>query len=58
MAEWIITGIAIVGLIFNSGVTYNHINELTKRVEELTEDIKKLDDKVDKININLARVGE
>ena len=54
MAKWIIVGLAVLGLVFNSGVTYNHINQLSKDMTELKKSYEKLDEKMDKIMVTIA----
>lgn len=53
-ARWIIVALAILTLAFNSGVTYNHIHNLTKAVDKLTTAFEKMDENIDNINIKLA----
>ena len=53
-AKWIIVGIAVLGLAFNTGVTYNHIHTLSKNVAELKVSYEKLDEKFDKLILQLA----
>ncbi len=55
MAKWIVVGIALLTVAFNSGVTYNHVRHLSKDVEKLEAKIDAMDDKIDKINMDLAR---
>lgn len=54
-ARWIIVGLAVLALVFNSGVTYNHIYHLSEQVKKLTEAVEKMDGSIDKINITLAK---
>ena len=54
MAKWLIVGIAVLGLAFNTGVTYNHIHTLAKNVAELKISYEKLDEKFDEIMITMA----
>lgn len=54
-ARWIIVGLAVLALVFNSGVTYNHIYHLSEQVKKLTVAIDKMDENIDKINITLAK---
>lgn len=54
-ARWIIVALAVLALVFNSGVTYNHIYHLSEKVEKLTEAVEKMDGNIDKINIKLAK---
>lgn len=53
-ARWIIVGLAVLGLAFNSGILYNHVQELSKKVDNLIETVEKLDGNIDTINIKLA----
>jgi len=54
-ARWIIVGLAVLALVFNSGVTYNHIYHLSEQVKKLTVAIDEMDKSIDKINITLAK---
>ena len=54
-ARWIIVGLAVLALVFNSGVTYNHIHNLSEQVKKLTVAVEKMDGSIDKINITLAK---
>ena len=53
-ARWVIVALAVLAIVFNTGVTYNHIHTLSKQVTKLTEVVEKLDGNIDKINIKLA----
>ncbi len=53
-AKWIGIILAFLVIAFNSGVTYNHVNHLTKAVDKLTETVKEMDKSIDNINIKLA----
>ena len=53
--KWIGIILAFLIIAFNSGVTYNHIHNLTKAVEKLTEASKEMHDSIDSINITLAK---
>ena len=55
MAKWIVVGLAILTVAFNSGVTYNHVRHMGRDVEKLEKKIDAMDDKIDKINMDLAR---
>lgn len=44
LAQWIIVGIAIAGLIFNTGVLYNDIKHLKKSVDEIWTELNKIKD--------------
>lgn len=39
LTKWIIVGIAISGLIFNTGVLYNDVKHLKKSVEDIWKEI-------------------
>lgn len=54
-ARWIIVGLAVLALVFNSGVTYNHMYYLSEQVDKLTTAVKEMDKSIDKINITLAK---
>jgi len=41
-ASWSIVLLAVLALAFNTGVTYNHIQELSVKVDKLSEDVGKL----------------
>ena len=58
IAKWIIVSLSIGGLIFNSGILYNHVHNLTKIVEELKKTCIRLDEKIDNILIILAKEKE
>lgn len=55
MAKWVIVALAVGCLIFNSGVTYNHLYHLTKQVDKLTAAVEKMDTSIDKINVKIAQ---
>lgn len=42
LAKWIIVGIAIAGLIFNSGVLYNDVKHLKKSVDDIWSEINEI----------------
>ena len=54
-ARWFIVGLAVLALVFNSGVTYNHIYHLSEQVEKLTEVVEKMDLSIDEIKLALAK---
>lgn len=54
-ARWVIVGLAVLAIVFNTGVTYNHINHLSEQVEELTKAVKEMDKSIDKIKLILAK---
>ena len=54
ISKWIGIILAFLIIAFNSGVTYNHIHNLTKAVEKLTVAFENMDDSIDSINIKLA----
>ena len=39
LAKWIIVGIAVAGLVFNSGVLYNDVKHLKKSVDDIWKEI-------------------
>jgi len=53
-AKWILVALAILVIAFNSGVTYNHIHNLSTAMKKLTLTVENLDVKIDEINIKLA----
>ena len=42
LTKWIIVGIAIAGLIFNTGVLYNDIKHLKKSVDDMWSEINEI----------------
>ena len=54
-ARWFIVGLAVLALVFNSGVTYNHIYHLSEQVKKLTEVVEKMDTSIDEIKLALAK---
>lgn len=54
-ARWIIVGLAVLAIVFNSGVTYNHIYNLSDQVKKLIAVVEEMDNNIDKINITLAK---
>jgi len=42
MAEWIIVGIAVLGLVFNSGILYNDVKHLKKSVDDIWKEINEI----------------
>lgn len=44
LAKWIIVGIAVGGLIFNTGVLYNDIKHLKKSVDDIWLELNKIKD--------------
>jgi len=55
MAKWIVVGLALLTVAFNSGVTYNHVKHLSIACDRLETKLNAMDDKIDKINLDLAR---
>lgn len=54
IAQWIIVGLAVGGLIFNSGTLYNDVKHLKKDVEEIKiklEEIKRKLEELTKIHL-------
>lgn len=39
IGQWIIVGLAVCGLIFNTGVIYNDVKHLKKSVDEIWKEI-------------------
>lgn len=56
--KWAGIILAILVIAFNSGVTYNHIHNLTKAVEKLSVKVEKLDTSIDNLNLILARENQ
>ncbi|GAG43357.1 unnamed protein product [marine sediment metagenome] len=42
MAEWIIVSIAVLGLVFNSGILYNDVKHLKKSMDNIWLEINKI----------------
>lgn len=42
MAKWIIVALALLTLVFNSGVLYNDVKHLKEVVRELKQDVKQI----------------
>lgn len=42
LAKWIIVGIAVAGLVFNTGVLYNDIKHLKKSVDNLWTELNRI----------------
>ena len=38
-AQWIIVGIAVAGLVFNSGILYNDVKHLKKSMDDIWKEI-------------------
>ena len=55
MAKWIIVALALATVVFNSGVTYNHVRHLTKTVEKMGSKVDAIAEKINTINIKLAQ---
>ena len=55
VARWVIVSLGLLTIAFNTGVTYNHIHNLSKGMEKLTETVEKLDDAIDEIRIEMAK---
>lgn len=54
ISKWIGIILAFLIIAFNSGVTYNHIHNLTKAVEKLTVASEKMHESIDEINLKLV----
>lgn len=57
-AKWAGIILAILVIAFNSGVTYNHIHNLTKAVEKLSVKVENMDESIDNLNLILARKNQ
>ena len=55
MAKWIIVALALATVVFNTGVTYNHVRHLTKTVEKMESKVDAMTEKINTINIKLAQ---
>lgn len=53
--KWVIIAITVLGFIFNTGVTYNHIQHNTETIKELKAMVACLDEKVDTLQLQLVR---
>lgn len=42
MAEWIVITIAVLGLVFNSGILYNDVKHLKKSVDNIWSEINEI----------------
>lgn len=40
--EWIVMGLFVIGLIFNSGVLYNDVKHLKKSIESIWDEINEI----------------
>ena len=56
MTKWIIVGLALLTVVFNSGVTYNHVKHLSEDVKKLEAKIDVMDGKVDAMSLDLVRL--
>ena len=54
MAKWVGIALVVLTIVFNAGMTYNHLYHLSKDIEEIKENYKDLDNKFDKMMILLA----
>ncbi len=54
ISKWIGIILAFLIIAFNSGVTYNHIHNLTKAVDKLIIAFEKMDENIHQIDIKLA----
>lgn len=55
-AQWSIVGLAVIVIAFNTGVTYNHLHDLTGKVEKMTVKFEKLAEDVAGINVSLESI--
>ena len=53
-AKWIIVGLAVLGLVFNSGILYNDVKHLSESVHKLEKSHSDLNDKFDTLLLSLA----
>jgi len=53
-ARWIIVGLAVLGLAFNSGILYNDVKHLSESVTRLEKSYDDLNEKFDTILLSLA----
>ncbi len=54
MAKWIGIILVILTIVFNAGMTYNHLSHLSKDIEEIKVNCKTLNEKFDKLILQLA----
>jgi len=57
-APWCIVLLAVLALAFNTGITYNHIGELTIKVGILVEDVADMKTEIGKIKIIVSGFAE
>lgn len=53
-AKWVLIGIAIAGLVFNSGILYNDVKHLKDAIDELKVSYRSLDEKLDTVILVLS----
>ncbi len=53
-AKWIGIALIVLTVVFNAGMTYNHLSHLSKDIEELKVNYISLNDKFDKLILQLA----
>lgn len=53
-ARWAIVGLAVLTIAFNTGVTYNHLHELSGKVETMTEDVKEMKAALESIRLAIG----
>lgn len=56
MAQWVIVGLALLVVAFNSGITFNHIHELAVTVEKVARNVKELSEEISVIKTNVAGI--
>ena len=54
MAKWIGISLVVLTIVFNAGMTYNHLYHLSNDIEEIKKNYAALDNKFDKLLIMLA----
>jgi len=55
LSKWLIVGISIIGLIFNSGILYNDVKHLSESVTKLEKSYSDLNGKFDILLLTLAK---
>lgn len=56
-APWAIVGLALLAIVFNTGVTYGHIQDLSDTVAEISKDVAEMKIGVEGLKIVVGRLG-
>ncbi|MBN2591592.1 MAG: hypothetical protein JXA96_17130 [Sedimentisphaerales bacterium] len=54
IAQWVIVTLAIGAVIFNTGVTYNHVQHNAQSIQEMKQQCALMQQKIDSILFKLA----